>query len=183
MHVLKLIHVAVLMLGGSLGGGLRVPRLYSALPVAPVIDLGPLIIHGADDAAVVAEADRLGADGFVIEHDQFPAEYSSPSFRAREGVVFGLLTHAFPARLLENYPAFNHEAQGRARFLRAFRLDPRTTTAVGVAGLTDIDAKTRAALAAATTLAAQLLVLHRELARGALSLPDYERLRHALLAT
>jgi hypothetical protein len=176
--------------------GLRVPDVRLAWPGDPVLDLGPVVLpEGHDVAALQVQADRLGADGFVVESRALAEVYAvewrevvPPSFagpaawvprpEAQLGVddpgsaVAGLLWWVmrggdlFPSRLPRSAVVY-----------RAYRRVPHVPPPrEGPADL-ELDPVLAAALDAASDQGRQLFLLHAAVIDGRLPVSTYERVR------
>lgn len=171
---------------------LRNPSVLPALPARrPILDLGPVLVEAAGGEApstdfLLVQADRLGADGFVLETEGLGAVYGldysreaawrrqHPSWSVAVDVTRFLLTRSLVS------PA-NAQASIQRAYYRAFRYADGPVPAIDLAWA-GVAEDLRPWFVGAADLQAQLGVAHGLLAHAILDAAGYIRLRSHLLA-
>lgn len=168
------------------------PRVYPALPARAHLDLGPVLITtGRGERAVpdvlLAERQRLNADGFIVERRGISDVYGidlrneaawrskHPALSVATNIAGFLLTGEFGGDM--NSP----QTRERRVYYRAFRYVDDVPPPLA---LTDdfVDADLRSFFKDATDRGAQLAIAHGLLAANLIDVKSYERLRARLIA-
>lgn len=176
--------------------GLRVPDVRPVWPEATVVDLGPVVLpEGHDLAALQLEADRLGADGFVVEsralaqvyavewRDVVPPSFSGPAaWEPRPEAQLGVDSPAAAAAgllwwVLRGGDLFPSRAPRDLIVYRAYRRVDEIPPPRDAPTDEPLDPVLAAALRVAPDRGRQLYLLHSAAIEGRVTMSTYERLR------
>jgi hypothetical protein len=170
---------------------MRTPTILPAPPTRAALDLGPILVtsqagQGPTLDVLLLQADKLGADGFVLENKSLGEVYGLDVSRQAKWRKDhpGWSTAADVGRFLLTGmigPPLNEATSTQKAYYRAFRYlrGPMAAADLVKVGVPD---ELRSWFDNATDLQAQLLVAHALFAQLILDAPGYERLRGQLLA-
>jgi hypothetical protein len=159
-----------------------VASIRSEAPDQPFVDLGPIVlrdVHTKEDlhARLQLEADRLLADGFILEGRGMDSPRVRSWGRDTWGAVLsGLVDLAFGGEPSASSPV------GESRdYVRAYRLAPSPIPAGTLAA--DAPEAVRIRIAEISTLGGQIEYLVELLLAGEIQLGEFERMREELCRT
>ena len=176
--------------GALKSNAMRTPTVLPAPPTRAALDLGPVLVttqtgQSPTNDVLLLQADKLGADGFIIENKSLGEVYGldvsqqakwrkeHPGWSTAANVGSFLLSGTIGAPI-------NAATSTQKAYYRAFRYMRAPMAAVDLvkAGVPD---ELQSWFGEARDLQAQLLVAHALLAQAILDAPSYERLRGQLI--